>query len=78
MRPETLTIELTNSTAISLLENLERLNVIKILRRQKKTVPTAVAESRNEVQEFLLNWSALSDQELSDIEERRRHLSQWK
>jgi len=37
MRPDTVTIELTNSTAMHLLENLERLNVIRILRKRKKT-----------------------------------------
>jgi hypothetical protein len=36
MRPDTVTIELTNSTAMHLLENLERLNVIKILRKRRK------------------------------------------
>jgi hypothetical protein len=43
MRPETLTIELTNSTAIKLLENLERLNVIRILRKRKRTAPADLA-----------------------------------
>lgn len=37
MRPQTLTIELKNSMAIRLLENLEHLNVIKILRKRRKT-----------------------------------------
>jgi len=78
MRPETLTIELTNSTAISLLENLERLNVIRILRKRKKIAPAALSESRNEVQQFLLNWSPIKDDELAEIEERRRHFNEWK
>jgi hypothetical protein len=43
MRPETLTIELTNSTAIKLLENLERLNIIRILRRRTKAAPADLA-----------------------------------
>jgi hypothetical protein len=43
MRPETLTIELTNSTAIKLLENLERMNIIRILRKRKKTASADLA-----------------------------------